>query len=68
MWVRGYYDFQIKVFNKLTYFISIGGDLEKNDLKNENEKNTNFFTSIKIYDVSSLIESPMKKINNLRLP
>ena len=59
-----YYDFQIKVFNKLTYFISIGGDLEKNDLKNENEKNTNFFTSIKIYDVSSLIESPKKKINN----
>ena len=59
-----YYDFQIKVFNKLTYFISIGGDLEKNDLKNENEKNTNFFTSIKIYDVSSLIESHNKKINN----
>ena len=59
-----YYDFQIKVFNNKTYFISIGGDLGNYDSIKENEKNTNFITSIKIYDASSLIENPKKKINN----
>ena len=57
-----YFDFQIKVFNNSPYFVSVGGDLE--DSINENEKNKNFITSIKIYDISSLIRNPIKKINN----